>query len=102
MIRVSRTCAQAVFTKWRLPIGAAFCPLVWALELVTLPVSWPIATARGDHPPSNGAIWVGGGERDWGRERERGEVGGVRERERGKKWEREGMAAAVLPNMTPA
>jgi len=46
---------QAVFTKWRLPIGAALCPLVWALELLTLPVSWPIAKALDgllgeDHP----------------------------------------------------
>ena len=34
---------QALFTKYRLPIGSALSPLVWLLELISLPVSYPIA-----------------------------------------------------------
>ena len=45
-----------MFTKWRLPIGAFFAGFVWALELATMPVCWPIAQVahggsleRGEH-----------------------------------------------------
>ena len=46
---------QAIFTKHRIRIGAAFAPLVWILLIICFPVSYPIAALLDyflgqDHP----------------------------------------------------